>query len=127
MRPPGWADLVNASAIACLWHGISQPAWAAACDRMGRERAALSVLVIDRNARLPAEHRYRARSGRKCLAGLMRNASSLAPMIEAAKGFAGGSVPDRPFEVAPSRHDSGQSFAKACQAALRRFSPEERA
>lgn len=125
VRPPGWPDIVNASAIACLWHGISQPAWAAACDRMGRERAALSVLVIDRNARLPVEHRYRARSGRKCLAGLMRNTASLAPMIEAAKGFAGGNLPDRPFEVAPSSHDSGQSFAEACQAALRRFSPEE--
>ncbi|MBA4050470.1 MAG: hypothetical protein C0472_01025, partial [Erythrobacter sp.] len=65
VRPPGWPDILEAAAIACLWHGISQPAWAAACDLMGRERAALSVLVIDRNARLPAEHRYRARSGQK--------------------------------------------------------------
>jgi DNA-binding HxlR family transcriptional regulator len=124
---PGWPDIVEAAAIACLWHGISHPAWAAACDRMGRERAALSVLVIDRNARLPAEHRYRARSGRKCLAGLMRKTASLAPMIEAARGFAGGSVPDRPFETSPSQQDSGQSFATASQAVLRRFSPEERA
>jgi hypothetical protein len=125
-RPPGWPDIVDASAIACLWHGISQPAWAAACDRMGRERAALSVLVIDRNARLPAEHRYRARSGRKCLAGLTRNASSLAPMIAAAKGFAGRSAPDRPFEVAPSCEDGGKSFASACQGALKRFGREGR-
>jgi hypothetical protein len=93
---------------------------------MGRERAALSVLVIDRNARLPAEHRYRARSGLKCLAGLARNASSLGPMIEAAKGFAGRSVPDRPFEVAPSCEDAGQTFASACQGALKRFGREER-
>lgn len=126
VRPPGWPDIVNASAIACLWHGISQPIWAEACERLGRERAALSVLVIDRNARLPAEHRYRARSGRKCLAGLMRKTWSLAPMIEAAKGFAGGSMPDRPFEVAPSRQDAGQSFAMACQAALRTFAGEDR-
>ena len=125
-RRPGWSDIVDVSAIACTWHGISQPAWAAACDRMGRERAALSVLVIDRNARLPAEHRYRARSGRKCLAGLTRNASSLGPMIEAAKGFAGGIVPDRPFEVAPSCEDGGKSFANACQGALKRFGREGR-
>lgn len=125
-RPPGWPDIVDASAIACLWHGISQPAWAAACDRMGRERAALSVLIIDRNARLPVEHRYRARSGRRCLAGLMRNTASLAPMIEAAKGFAGRSVPDRPFEAAPSCEDGGKSFASACQGALKRFGREER-
>jgi hypothetical protein len=93
---------------------------------MGRERAALSVLVIDRNARLPAEHRYRARSGLKCLAGLARNASSLGPMIEAAKGFAGRSVPDRPFGAAPSCEDAGQTFASACQGALKRFGREER-
>lgn len=124
-RPSGWSDIVEASAIACQWHKISQPAWGEACDRMGRERAALSVLVIDRNARLPVEHRYRARSGRKCLAGLMRKTASLAPMIAAARGFAGGNVPDRPFEVAPSRQDGGQSFAMACQAALRSFAGDD--
>ncbi len=47
-------------------------------------------------------------------------------MIEAAKGFAGGSVPDRPFEVAPSRPDGGQSFATACQAVLRNFADADR-
>jgi hypothetical protein len=47
-------------------------------------------------------------------------------MIEAAKGFAGRSVPDRPFEAAPSCEDGGKSFASACQAVLRRFGPEER-
>lgn len=40
--------------------------------------------------------------------------------------FAGGSVPDRPFEVAPFCQDAGQSFAMACQAALRTFVGEDR-
>ena len=125
-RQPGWPDIVDASAIACRWHNVSQPAWAEACERLGRERAALCILVIDRNARLPSDHRYRARSGRKCLSGLLRNASSLLPMIKAAKGYPGRSVPDRPFEVAPSCEDGGKSFASACQGALKRFGREQR-
>lgn len=123
-RAPGWPDIVHASAIACRWHNVSQPAWAEACERLGRERAALCLLVIDRNARLPSEHRYRARSGRKCLSGLVRNASSLLPMIKAAKGYPEGSLPDRQFETEVSAPRTGQSFAGACLSALAKLSGE---
>lgn len=123
-RAPGWPDIVDASAIACRWHNVSQPAWAEACERLGRERAALCVLVIDRNARLPSDHRYRARSGRKCLSGLLRNASSLLPMIKAAKGYPEGSLPDRQFEPELSAPRTGQSFAGACLSALAKLSGE---
>ncbi len=121
-RAPNWPDLVDASAIACRWHNVSQPAWAEACERLGRERAALCLLVIDRNARLPSDHRYRARSGRKCLSGLLRNASSLLPMIKAAKGYPEGSLPDRQFEPELSAPKTGQSFAGACLSALAKLS-----
>jgi hypothetical protein len=47
-------------------------------------------------------------------------------MIEAAKGFAGRSVPDRPFEVAPSCEDGGKNFASACQGVLKRLGREGR-
>lgn len=123
-RAPSWPDLVDASAIACRWHNVSQPAWAEACERLGRERAALCLLVIDRNARLPSDHRYRARSGRKCLNGLLRNASSLLPMIKAAKGYPEGSLPDRQFEPELSAPRAGQSFAGACLSALAKLSGE---
>jgi replication initiation protein RepC len=123
-RAPGWPDIVDASAIACRWHNVSQPAWAEACEALGRERAALCLLVIDRNARLPSEHRYRARSGRKCLSGLLRNASSLLPMIKAAKGYPEGSLPDRQFEPEVSAPRTGQSFAGACLSALAKLSGE---
>lgn len=123
-RAPGWPDIVDASAIACRWHNVSQPAWAEACERLNRERAALCLLVIDRNARLPSEHRYRARSGRKCLSGLLRNASSLLPMIKAAKGYPEGSLPDRQFEPELSAPRTGQSFAGACLSALAKLSGE---
>ncbi|MBA4079950.1 MAG: hypothetical protein C0456_19395 [Hyphomonas sp.] len=123
-RAPGWPDIVDASAIACRWHNVSQPAWAEACKRLGRERAALCLLVIDRNARLPSDHRYRARSGRKCLSGLLRNASSLLPMIKAAKGYPEGSLPDRQFEPEVSAPRTGHSFAGACLSALAKLSGE---
>lgn len=123
-RAPGWPDIVDASAIACRWHNVSQPAWAEACERLGRERAALCLLVIDRNARLSSDHRYRARSGRKCLSGLLRNASSLLPMIKAAKGYPEGSLPDLQFEPELSAPRAGQSFAGACLSALAKLSVE---
>lgn len=123
-RAPGWPDIVDASAIACRWHNVSQPAWAEACEKLGRERAALCLLVIDRNARLPSEHRYRARSGRKCLSGLLRNASSLLPMIKAAKGYPEGSLADRQFEPEVPAPRTGQSFAGACLSALAKLSGE---
>jgi hypothetical protein len=123
-RAPGWPDIVDASAIACRWHNVSQPTWAEACEKLGRERAALCLLVIDRNARLPSDHRYRARSGRKCLSGLLRNASSLLPMIKAAKGYPEGSLPDRQFEPEVSVPRTGQSFAGACLSALAKLSGE---
>lgn len=123
-RAPGWPDIVDASAVACRWHNVSQSAWAEACERLGRERAALCVLVIDRNARLPSDHRYRARSGRKCLSGLLRNASSLLPMIKAAKGYPEGILPDRQFEPEVSAPRTGHSFAGACLSALAKLSGE---
>lgn len=66
-----WPNLIEASATARAWHGISQPAWGRACLFLGRERAALAVLAIDRSARLPAEHRYRARKPAACFHGLV--------------------------------------------------------
>ena len=123
-RAPGWPDIVDASAIACRWHNVSQPDWAEACERLGRQRAALCLLVIDRNARLPSDHRYRARSGRKCLSGLLRNASSLLPMIKAAKSCPEGNLPDLQFEPELSAPRAGQSFAGACMSALAKLSGE---
>lgn len=69
---PSWRNLVDASATAATWLGISQHVWGEACQMMGRERAAICVLVIDRNWRLPEGHRYRANSPRHCLIGMAK-------------------------------------------------------
>ena len=73
---PSWPNLVEASWRSCGRLGISQSTWGRACQQFGRERAALSVLLIDRNAELPADHRYRVLSPGRCLAGMMRRAGN---------------------------------------------------
>ncbi len=73
---PTWPNLVEASWRSCGRLGIAQSTWGKACQQFGRERAALSVLLIDRNAELPLGHRYRVGSPARCLAGMVRRAGS---------------------------------------------------
>jgi replication initiation protein RepC len=72
---PGWPCLIDASRQTASWLGIGQYAWGEACSVLGRERAALCVLVIDRNVRLQTGHRYRARHPGKCFSGMVRRAT----------------------------------------------------
>jgi len=73
---PTWPNLVEASWRSCGRLGIAQSTWGRACQQSGRERAALSVLLIDRNAELPAGHPYRVLSPGRCLAGMVRRAAN---------------------------------------------------
>jgi hypothetical protein len=72
-----WPNIVGASWRSCARIGIAQSTWGRACQHFGRERAALCVLLIDRNAELPGDHRYKARSPSRCLSGMMRKDRSL--------------------------------------------------
>ncbi len=76
MGGPTWPNLVETSWRSCGRLGIAQSTWGKACQQFGRERAALSVLLIDRNAELPLGHRYRVASPARCLAGMVRRAGS---------------------------------------------------
>ena len=71
---PTWPNLVEASWRSCGRLGIAQSTCGRACQQFGRERAALSVLLIDRNFELPTGHRYRVLSPGRCLAGMTRRA-----------------------------------------------------
>lgn len=64
---PTWPSIVEASRQAAIMLGIDQRRWEAACQKLGRERAAICLLVIDRNARLQSGHRYQAKHPGKCL------------------------------------------------------------
>lgn len=72
---PEWPSLIEGSRQAASWLGIGQCSWGKACSALGRERAALCVLVIDRNVRLHSGHRYQARHPGKCLSGMVRSAT----------------------------------------------------
>ena len=123
-RAPSWRDLVDASATACRWHGVSEAAFGEACERLGREHAAVCIVVIDRNARLPGEHRYRARSGRRCLTGLLRNPTGLLPMLRAAQGYPEGRLSEDSFTPEPSSQDSRGSFGDLASASLAKLARE---
>lgn len=69
---PTWPNLIETSAIACSWLGISPQIWGEACMTLGRERASLCVLAIDRTWRLPTGHRFRGRQPDKCIRGMVR-------------------------------------------------------
>ncbi len=92
---PTWRNLVEASATICTWIGISQSAWGDACQQMGRERAALCVLIIDRNSRLPEKHRYRGRKPDLCLKGMAAKGAdnlNLMGLLQAVQGYPEGAV-----------------------------------
>lgn len=69
---PTWSNMIEVSVITTGWHGIPQRHWAVACRVLGRELAAVCMLIIDRNSRLPEGHRYRGRIPRACLVGMVR-------------------------------------------------------
>jgi replication initiation protein RepC len=87
---PTRTNLIETSSMACSWLGISQKLWGEACQQLGREQAALCVLVIDRNWRLPAEHRYRGRRPKACFQGMIGNGVeqlNLNGFLRAMKGY----------------------------------------
>lgn len=73
---PTWQNLIETSSMACNWLGISQWVWGEACQQLGREQSALYVLVIDRNWRLPGDHKYRGRRPQACLRGIVGKGSA---------------------------------------------------
>ena len=107
---PTWPNLIEASWRSCGRLGIAQSTWGRACQQFGRERAALSVLLIDRNAELPLGDRFRVLSPGRCLAGMVRRSGmagvNLAGLFRATERQVQQSPPDttsspRPIEPPP--------------------------
>lgn len=90
---PSWQNLIETSATACSWLGIDQRVWGDACHQFGRERAALCVLIIDRNRTLPRDHRYRASRPAGCLSGMLGKGAAdlnLLGMLRVAESYPAG-------------------------------------
>jgi hypothetical protein len=117
---PAWCNLIEASSRRLPELGITQNTWGRACQHLGRERAALCVLVIDRNHHLPVDHPYRPRSPGRCLSGLIRKASAMSinlpGMMHAAQRR---SVEDVP--PSPAGADEGASLANLMASTLARL------
>ena len=66
-----WPAIVEASFQMALQMGVDRRTWQTACARLGRERAALCVIIIQRNATLDATNRYHVRKPNGCLEGMV--------------------------------------------------------
>ena len=69
----GWAELVEAAAWLCHDLGINRHAWVDACAVMGRNAAAMAVLVVDRNLHHPD---YPVKSPGGALCGMTKKAEN---------------------------------------------------
>jgi replication initiation protein RepC len=90
MGGPTWPNIIEASSRACHWLGIAQKVWGEACMALGRERAALCVLIIDRNRRLPSNHRYHRKFACASLEGMVRKGAhnlNLIGFLRAMEGY----------------------------------------
>ena len=127
---PTWPNLIEASWRSCGRLGIPQGTWARACQQFGRERAALSVLLIDRNFELPTGHRYRVISPSRCLAGMTRRAQSagvnLAGIFRASERDAGLARDARPEAVADDPPPTLQPSGPMAHAVARLMATIER-
>jgi replication initiation protein RepC len=86
---PSWPNIVEASSSIAASLGISSKAWKLACVSLGREMAALCVIVIHRNAALPEHHSYHAKSPGGCLVGMtekLPRRANLTGMVRAIQG-----------------------------------------
>jgi replication initiation protein RepC len=69
---PTPVNFVEASSQMCHDLDISANLWGEACSAFGRDRAALYVLVLDRNRRLPVDHKYHRSNAGGSLVGMIR-------------------------------------------------------
>lgn len=87
---PSIINIVETSATMCAALNISQRDWGEACMRLGRVRAALCVLIIDRNMRLPKKHRYHRNNPSGSLVGMIRKGQenlNLNGLLRAMEGY----------------------------------------
>lgn len=83
---PSWPNIVDASSEVAASLGINREAWKQACMSLGRELAALCIIIIHRNAALPQHHSYHAKSPGGCLVGMtekLPRGANLTGMIRA--------------------------------------------
>ena len=72
----GWPAIIEAASQVGRQVGIDQRTWGKACERFGREAAALCVVIILRNAALNTKHRYHAKKPNGCLAGMVKKSAA---------------------------------------------------
>ena len=121
----GWRGNEEVARGIALEHGVHLKTWQAMCQRWSPITAALTILLIERNAHLPDGHRYQARSFVRCFAGLARNPAAVWRMAKAAMGYAGEEPVQRQFDPEPARQDDSQRIGARLPGLLDRFTVSE--
>lgn len=121
----GWRGIEEVARAIALEHGVHLKTWQAMCQRWSPITAALTILLIERNAHLPDGHRYRARSFVRCFAGLARDPSSVWRMAKAAMGYPAGDLVERQFDPEPARKDESQRIGTRLPGLLDRITVSE--
>lgn len=87
---PSWPNVVEAARLTALQNGITQWVWGEACSKLGKEQAALCVLAIDRNSKLPPNHPFHCNSPAGALFMMSRKAGgqfNLNGLLRAIQGY----------------------------------------
>jgi hypothetical protein len=73
-----WRGITNAAYEVARSIGIGESIWRAACDNsvLGPERAALCIILIQRNMELPPSSKHYPRSPAACFGGMIKSAKS---------------------------------------------------
>ena len=125
---PGWPGLADAARQMASQHGIAQHSWGTACERWGPQVAALSVVLIDRNSRLPNGHRWQvSTSFGGCFVGLMRNPRNLLRMLSASRQLPDEAFCERPPAMPTGSRESDGRLGDALSALLPKLEVTEAA
>jgi replication initiation protein RepC len=88
-----WPNMVDAARRVCTQLGITEWVWGQACSKLGIIQAALCVLAVDRNFKLPSDHPFHCKRPSGALFKMARKAPSrlnLYGLLRAIEGYSEG-------------------------------------
>ena len=121
----GWRGIEEVARAIALEHGVHLRTWQTMCQRWSPITAALTIVLVERNAHLPDGHPYQARSFVRCFGALARNPSAIWRMAKAAMGYAGEEPVQRRSEPEPTNLDDSQRIGTHLRSLLDRIAVME--
>ena len=70
---PNWDNIIETAYQFSPTLGISQNSWGKACQMLGRQIAAVCLIITHKNHNLPLDHRFKVRNPAACFTGILRS------------------------------------------------------